>query len=329
MAYHIINLTFLRFYYTIFIKCTQIVDNHANKTTILSQLSRLHSKLDTTINGFNLNNCIHNQPVECIQRLLYLEKFARQVIMNMHYIYLLYNLPSYFQCFRNSNANALCQMNFFSINLLEIVHEIRKLYLITFHYYSSNFPYDSASVLDFFGTYAHALEARDYFIDMTTKTFEHRERHNVIRKDFIQLMLQLRNAGKVSEDNDDWKVQHSGAGRSLTIEQCAAQSYLFYLAGFDTTASALAYTLFELVRNRDLLQRLQREIDETLRRHGGEITYEAIMEMQFLELCMLGEWGSLPRQLISHSHPHTHHRQTHTHKQYSQKRCANIRHCRC
>lgn len=152
------------------------------------------------------------------------------------------------------------------------------------------------SVLNFFGTHANCEEARDYFIDMTTKTFEYRERNNVERKDFVQLLLQLRNSGEVGADGDwtirkkasDAEAKSDAGNKLLTIEQCAAQLYLFYLAGFDTSSSALAFTLFELVRNPLLLKKLQREIDETLERHNNEITYDAIAEMKYMEMCING-----------------------------------------
>lgn len=43
----------------------------------------------------------------------------------------------------------------------------------------------------------------------------------------------------------------------LSVEQCAAQVALFYLAGSDPTA----FNLFELSRKPDLQKRLQHEID--------------------------------------------------------------------
>lgn len=66
------------------------------------------------------------------------------------------------------------------------------------------------------------------------------------------------------------------------------QVALFYLAGFDTTSSAVAYTLFELSRQPDLQRRLQDEIDTVLDKHGGAITYESINDMPFLDACVKG-----------------------------------------
>lgn len=107
----------------------------------------------------------------------------------------------------------------------------------------------------------------------------------------MQLLMQLKNSGKISEDGD-WAVRKSDysadSTKSLTVSDCAAQSYMFYIAGFDTSSSAFAYCLYELVRNPELMKKLQQEIDETLSRHNNEISYDAIQEMKFLEYCILG-----------------------------------------
>lgn len=48
-------------------------------------------------------------------------------------------------------------------------------------------------------------------MSVVRKTIEHREQNNVVRKDLLQLLLQLRNTGKVAED-DVWdaKTQKNG-----------------------------------------------------------------------------------------------------------------------
>lgn len=155
-------------------------------------------------------------------------------------------------------------------------------------------------------------EFKEYMINIVRNTIEYREKHGVSRKDFIQLLIELRSTGKVSSDdvwNADTKPDSTPPAAaaatsttkapttttsnefksSLTIEQCAAQVALFYLAGFDTTASAISYCLFELSRQPDLLKRLQREIDDTMTKHNNVITYDCIQEMPFLDLCVRGK----------------------------------------
>lgn len=140
-------------------------------------------------------------------------------------------------------------------------------------------------------------EFKSYMIDIVKGTMEHREANNVSRKDFIQLLMEIRKTGKVSNDdgNDTSEAAklttptpNDNAGKTFTMEQCAAQVALFYLAGFDTTASAVSYCLYELSRKPQLLRRVQREIDEVMSKHNNNITYEMIKEMTFLEWCVRG-----------------------------------------
>lgn len=132
-------------------------------------------------------------------------------------------------------------------------------------------------------------------VDIVRATMEHRDRSDVKRKDFIQLLLELRKTGKISDDTDgvdadDTVSSETKASQSsLTIEQCAAQVSLFYLAGFDTTSSTISYTLFELSRKPDLQKRLHDEIDEVMAKHNNAITHESINDMPFLELCVRGK----------------------------------------
>lgn len=38
-------------------------------------------------------------------------------------------------------------------------------------------------------------------------TVEYREKNKVVRKDLMQMLIQLRNSGKINEDDDNWKIQ--------------------------------------------------------------------------------------------------------------------------
>lgn len=132
-------------------------------------------------------------------------------------------------------------------------------------------------------------DVSDYMISIVKETIEHREKTNTIRKDFIQCLIQLRNGGTISADGDQWNAEAVNEDlKSMSIEQCAAQVFLFYLAGFDTSASTIAYCLFELTRNPDCADKLRRDISETLKRHDGQLTYECIQDMKYLELCVMG-----------------------------------------
>jgi cytochrome P450 family 6 len=120
-------------------------------------------------------------------------------------------------------------------------------------------------------------------------TFDHRENNQETRKDFMQLLMQLRNTGKVGEDGD-WNAGHGSVNKTLTIEQCAAQVFIFFVAGFETSASTSSFCLYELAKNPHLMEKLVAEIDRELEKSNGEVTYDSIKEMTFLEECISGEF---------------------------------------
>lgn len=134
-------------------------------------------------------------------------------------------------------------------------------------------------------------DVKHFMINIVKQQIEHREKNNITRKDFIQFLIQLRNTGKINEDDTLWDVETTSETlKSMSIEQCAAQVFLFYVAGFETTSSLVAYSLFEFAQNQSILRRIQREIDEKLDKYDGKLTYECIQEMEYMELCIMGKW---------------------------------------
>lgn len=125
-------------------------------------------------------------------------------------------------------------------------------------------------------------------INIVKSQIEFREQNNVSRKDFIQILIQLRNNSKVIEDSDSWDVKTSSDIKRMSIAQYAAQVFLFYVAGYDSIASTLSYTLYELANNPDVQRKVQENIDATLMKYNGELTYESIMDMKYVENCFKG-----------------------------------------
>lgn len=128
-------------------------------------------------------------------------------------------------------------------------------------------------------------------INIVKNQIEFREKNNVSRKDFIQLLIQLRNNSKIIEESESWDVKTSSSDlKSMTIEQCAAQLFLYYVAGYDSTATTLSYTLYELAKNPEIQRRVQKDIDNTLNKYNGEFTYEGILDMKYVDNCIMGKW---------------------------------------
>ncbi|XP_023164604.2 probable cytochrome P450 6d4 [Drosophila hydei] len=128
-------------------------------------------------------------------------------------------------------------------------------------------------------------------------TIEYREQHGIVRKDLLQLLMQLRNKGSIEDDdNKSWNIQTSEDGqlKSISLEAITAQAFIFYIAGQETTATTAACTIFEVAQYPEHLKRLQAEVDETLKQNGGIISYDVLNKMEFLELCVLETMRKYP-----------------------------------
>ena len=116
-------------------------------------------------------------------------------------------------------------------------------------------------------------EVSKFYIGVTVNTVEYREKNpQVKRHDFMNLLIQMKNT-KGSE--------------SITVNQIAAQSFIFFLAGFETSSSTMTYCLYELSLNVDLQEKVRQHVKEIIEKHGS-FNYEAVNDMHYLEQCVNG-----------------------------------------
>jgi cytochrome P450 family 9 len=71
-------------------------------------------------------------------------------------------------------------------------------------------------------------------------------------------------------------------------DDLAAQVVSFFLAGFETASTLLCFAAHLLVIHPDVQSRLQEEIDMTLNEDGGNLTYEAVQGMKYLDMVVSG-----------------------------------------
>ncbi|XP_020798127.1 probable cytochrome P450 6a14 [Drosophila serrata] len=123
-------------------------------------------------------------------------------------------------------------------------------------------------------------ELTKFFMGAVKSTIDYRLKNGVKRNDFIDQLIELR-----AEDEEAAK---KGKGidlsKGLTLEQMAAQSFVFFVAGFETSSSTIGFCLYELALHPEIQQRLREEIETVLSNvEGGGITYDALNEMTYLE----------------------------------------------
>ncbi|XP_044006806.1 cytochrome P450 6a2-like [Aphidius gifuensis] len=124
-----------------------------------------------------------------------------------------------------------------------------------------------------------------FFTNAFKDTVNYRIKNNIVRPDFMNLLIQLMKQGYV--EGDDGKPSHISEtiDGNITIDEAVAQAFVFFLAGFETTSTTISYSLYELSKecNKHIQDKLAIEINQVLKNHDGKITYESTQEMTYLD----------------------------------------------
>lgn len=110
-------------------------------------------------------------------------------------------------------------------------------------------------------------DVSDFFIATIRDTVDYRQKNKIERKDFLDLLMKMKSNG-----------------RPLTLNEMTAQSFLFWIAGFETSSSTATFCLYFLSIHQDVQDKLRTEIQTTLSKYDNQITYEGIMEMKYLQM---------------------------------------------
>lgn len=133
-----------------------------------------------------------------------------------------------------------------------------------------------------FKGFARALKMRffpadvsDFFMATIRQTVEYRIKNKIERNDFMNLVLKM----YANEENDD--------GEKLTFNQLAAQCFLFFVAGFETSSSTSSFVLYNLALHQDVQEKVRDEIKRLIGKN--QVTYETMNEMKYLQMVVDGK----------------------------------------
>ena len=125
-------------------------------------------------------------------------------------------------------------------------------------------------------------EVSDFFMSLVRDTVKYREKNQIKRNDFLDLLLQLKNCKSIKTDSGEELA-------ALTLEEMAAQMVLFFTAGFETSSTTVGFALYELARHEAMQDKLRQEINNVLLKFNKEYTHESIKEMVYLKQVMQGK----------------------------------------
>lgn len=126
-----------------------------------------------------------------------------------------------------------------------------------------------------------------FFINVVKDTIEWRKANNVQRNDIMQLLMQLKEKG-VIEDVDRRENEGEQIDTKFTINEVAAQAFVFFGAGFETSSVTMALAFYELARNSEIQNKLRAEIRNSMEKENGELSYETITKLEYLDCVIQG-----------------------------------------
>ncbi|CAL1677690.1 unnamed protein product [Lasius platythorax] len=114
-------------------------------------------------------------------------------------------------------------------------------------------------------------EVNKFFTRVVIETIDYRNANNIVRHDFIDTLRELKKHPEKLGDIE------------LTDTLIAAQAFVFFAAGFETSSTTISNGLYELAINQEVQDKLREEINEEYIRHNGNFTYENIKKMNYLD----------------------------------------------
>lgn len=157
---------------------------------------------------------------------------------------------------------------------------------------------DNFSILfQFLGLEVVEKNIQSFFYNIVEDTIKMRKSGNSKRQDVIGVLMDGHKNLVNEKDTEDEKgsfavvqehLQSKGIKEDLSTMDIAAQTFLFFFAGFEAVSNLLCFIAYELALNPDIQKRLIDEVDENC--SDGELpSYVKIMNMEYLDMVVCGE----------------------------------------
>jgi len=85
------------------------------------------------------------------------------------------------------------------------------------------------------------------------------------------------------------QLHHLALVSEIDGDDLVGEAAHFLTAGFETSGTTMSYALYELALHPEIQNRLRAEIMRVLNKHNGQLTYDGIKEMAYLDMVVSGE----------------------------------------
>lgn len=107
-------------------------------------------------------------------------------------------------------------------------------------------------------------EAGDFFLDTFLQALDYREKNEIERNDFVSLLLKMKG--------------------TYTPTELAAEAFIMYSGGFETSSTLISYVLYELSIHPDIQEKLRAEILNGIKENGGKLTHDLLFGFKYLDM---------------------------------------------
>ncbi|XP_011707163.1 PREDICTED: cytochrome P450 9e2-like [Wasmannia auropunctata] len=111
----------------------------------------------------------------------------------------------------------------------------------------------------------------EFFRKIVRETIKAREEQGIVRPDMIHLLMQSRD-------------KESNSVHKMSLDDIISQAFSFFFGGFDTSSALMCFVAQELAINQDVQDRLRKEVQQHLAEGNGEISYDSLMKMSYMDM---------------------------------------------
>jgi cytochrome P450 len=138
----------------------------------------------------------------------------------------------------------------------------------------------------------------EFFLNVGRQLLKQRKDNKEKYNDFFQLLMDVERNDNVFSESDDLAMNHLNEGKDeinantkafsnvlekkLTEDEILAQCWLFFVAGFETTATTLSFLSYELAIHPEIQEKLYEEIKPVFN-GTANISYETLLKLPYLD----------------------------------------------
>ncbi|KAL5235931.1 hypothetical protein ACI65C_003341 [Semiaphis heraclei] len=124
-------------------------------------------------------------------------------------------------------------------------------------------------------------DTADFYESMFRDVLEYRNRNNIVRNDVTQTLIQAmndlvtNNKGGISTSENKW-----------TEMDIIANAVLMFIAGAETVSITVCFCLYQLALNKDIQDKLCKEIITTKEKNGGELNNDFLINLHYMNMVL-------------------------------------------